>query len=106
MADHLDADLRVETLAERAGMSLRTFARTYAARTGMTPAKSVEVMRVEAAKRLLQQDYLSVASVALRVGFKDLERMRRAFLRHMGTSPAEYRRRFAVSSTSHAVQNA
>jgi transcriptional regulator GlxA family with amidase domain len=96
ISNNLAADLRVECLAERAGMSPRTFARTYMARLGATPAKTVEAIRVEAARRLLEQAECSIAIAARRSGFRSLERMRRAFLRHLGVSPSEYRDRFCI----------
>jgi transcriptional regulator GlxA family with amidase domain len=97
IADNLDADLRVEQLADRAGMSPRTFARSYTARTGVSPAKAVERLRVEAARRLLESADLSVGSVARHCGFGDKERMRRAFVRQLGVPPADYRGRFRLS---------
>jgi transcriptional regulator GlxA family with amidase domain len=95
MAENLTADLRVEALAERAAMSPRSFARSFAARTGATPARAVESLRVEAARRMLADDRtIPVARVATRCGFGDEERMRRAFLRVLSVSPSDYRQRF------------
>lgn len=94
ITEHLAEDLRVECLAARSGMSPRSFARCYSAQTGTTPAKAVECLRVEAAKRLLEQATLPLTTVARRSGFRDLERMRRAFLRQIGTPPSDYRARF------------
>ncbi len=96
IADHLRADLRVERLAERAGMSPRNFARVYAARVGRTPAETVESMRVEAARRRLEEGRTAVKTIAGGCGFGDDERMRRAFLRHLGVAPQDYRSRFAA----------
>ena len=94
--ENIASDLRVERLAERAGMTPRTFARTYVNRTGMTPASGVEALRVETARLLLEsQEVGGVVQVARRAGFGDDERMRRAFMRHLGVSPSEYRRRFS-----------
>ena len=77
-------------------MTPRTFARTYVSRTGMTPASGVEALRVETARLLLEsQEVGGVVEVARRAGFGDDERMRRAFMRHLGVSPSEYRRRFS-----------
>ena len=77
-------------------MTPRTFARTYVSRTGMTPASGVEALRVETARLLLEsQDVDGVVAVARRAGFGDDERMRRAFMRHLGVAPSEYRRRFS-----------
>jgi transcriptional regulator GlxA family with amidase domain len=98
MADNLSADLRVEHLAERAGMSPRTFARVYRDRTGMTPAKVVTALRVEAARRLLEETALPVGQVALRCGFGEEERMRRAFLHRLGVAPGRYRQRFSIEA--------
>ena len=102
MAEHLGSDLRVERLAARAGMSPRTFARVYAAKLGTTPAKTVERLRVEAARRALEDDDAPIKQIAHRCGFGDEERMRRAFVRRLGVSPSEYRERFAPSPGSRA----
>jgi transcriptional regulator GlxA family with amidase domain len=94
--ENITGDLKVETLAAKAGMSPRTFARAYASRTGMTPASGVEALRVETARLLLESSEIrGVVEVAERAGFGDDERMRRAFMRHLGISPSEYRSRFA-----------
>jgi len=94
--ENIASDLKVEALAERAGMTPRTFARTYVSRTGMTPANGVEALRVETARLLLESRQIGgVVEVAKRAGFGDDERMRRAFLRHLGVSPTEYRSRFS-----------
>jgi transcriptional regulator GlxA family with amidase domain len=98
IAGHLQrADLTVEFLAERAHMSPRNFARLYKQRTGRTPAKAVEVFRLEAARRLLEDSTRNVDQIALRCGFGDEERMRVTFQRHLGVAPRDYRKRFARS---------
>ena len=97
IAANLRGDLTVEALAERTGMSPRTFARLYKDRIGLTPAKSVERMRVDAAKHLLAQTALAPAQIAARAGLVDGQRLRRAFLRHVGVSPQEYRQTFGTS---------
>ncbi|MBV8701098.1 GlxA family transcriptional regulator [Bradyrhizobium sp.] len=94
--ENIASDLKVEKLAEMAGMTPRTFARTYVSRTGMTPASGVEALRVETARLLLESRQVGgVVEVAKRAGFGDDERMRRAFIRHLGVSPSEYRKRFS-----------
>ena len=95
MAQHLAEDLRIETLAARAGMSPRNFARVYAKRIGSTPAKTVERLRLEAARRALEEGAGSVESIARGCGFGDEERMRRSFLRRLGVPPRQYRQRFS-----------
>lgn len=97
MEDHLEADLRVEALARRVAMSPRTFARLYTARTGRTPAKVVEDMRLEAARRALEETRHSIKDIARKCGFLDEERMRRAFRRRLGVSPQDYRMQFGAA---------
>jgi transcriptional regulator GlxA family with amidase domain len=84
----------VEAMAARAHMSQRHFARAFRAETGMTPARYVERVRLEAARRRLEDSAEPVASIAAACGFGTAETMRRAFLRALDVGPAEYRRRF------------
>lgn len=95
IADNLMADLSVEALAQRVRMSTRSFARYYMALMGATPAKAVEQIRLEAAKRALERGDLSIKRIAGTCGFGDDERLRRAFMRNLGISPDAYRERFA-----------
>ena len=90
------ADLTVEFLADRARMSPRNFARVYKQKTGRTPAKAVEVFRLEAARRQLEDAERNVDQIARLCGFGDEERMRVTFQRHLGVSPRDYRKRFAA----------
>jgi transcriptional regulator GlxA family with amidase domain len=94
IAEHLTGDLRVERLAEQAGMSPRTFARIYAAKMGLTPARMVEKIRVEAVRRILEETDVPIKRIAAMCGFRQEERLRRAFARQVGTTPADYRQRF------------
>ena len=100
IADNLDADLRVEALAERAAMSPRNFARFFRRETGMTPAAYVEELRVERARQLLEESTDPVELVSARCGFGTPETMRRAFSRRVGVAPAAYRARFQRMSES------
>ncbi|MDX1649875.1 MAG: helix-turn-helix domain-containing protein, partial [Myxococcota bacterium] len=94
IADHPDADLSVEALARRAGMSPRHFARVFTREVGATPARFVEEARVEVARRRLEEGADGVEAVAAAVGFGSAETLRRAFLRVLGVGPADYRSRF------------
>ncbi|MDQ1446152.1 MAG: hypothetical protein QOI20_2616 [Acidimicrobiaceae bacterium] len=94
IAEHPDADLSVAALAVQAGMSERHFARTFGQEIGVTPARYVEQVRLEVARRLLEETDLAVDTVARRCGFGTTETMRRVFTRALHLSPAEYRRRF------------
>lgn len=84
---NLGAPLTVETLADRAAMSPRNFARAFARDTGMTPAKAIERLRVEAAQEAIEAGEGSLDRIAARVGLGDPGRMRRSFHRTLGHSP-------------------
>ena len=90
--EHLDAPLTVEDLAEQAGMSSRHFARAFIAETGTTPSKAVERLRIEVARQRVQSSSEAIERVAEQTGFRDPERMRRAFIRAFGQPPQSLRR--------------
>jgi transcriptional regulator GlxA family with amidase domain len=92
--EHVSEDLSVDALARLAHMSSRNFARAFATETGITPARYVERVRLEAARRALEDTAEPIATVADTCGFGTAETMRRCFLRTLGVGPAEYRRRF------------
>jgi transcriptional regulator GlxA family with amidase domain len=94
IADHLDEELRVDEMARRAHMSARNFARVFRRETGTTPAAYVESLRVDWARRCLEDGDEPVETVARRCGFGTPETMRRAFARRLAVSPTEYRARF------------
>ena len=99
IADNLHRELHVEQLAARLNMSARNFSRVYSSQMGKTPAKAVEVFRTEAACQLLETTSLKVKAIAVRCGFIDDERMRRAFMRTLRVSPNDYRQRFQMGET-------
>lgn len=90
--EHLDAPLTVEDMAEQAGMSSRHFARAFIAETGTTPSKAVERLRIEVARQRVQSSSEAIERVAETTGFRDPERMRRAFIRAFGQPPQSLRR--------------
>src|SRR6202166_372720 len=90
--EHLDAPLTVEDLAEQAGMSSRHFTRAFVAETGSTPSKAVERLRIELARQRVQSSSQAIERVAQLTGFRDPERMRRAFIRAFGQPPQSLRR--------------
>ncbi len=98
--ERLDERLTVERLAERAAMSPRHFARAFAAETGMTPAKAIERLRLEASRERVESGSEPIEIVAERAGFGDPERMRRAFIRAFGQPPQALRRAAKASFTA------
>lgn len=95
IASNLRRHLTVECLAEQMRMSPRTFARTYTTRMGVTPGKTVESIRLEAACRALEASGSPLKAIANHVGYGDEQAMRRAFLRQFGVGPKLYRERFS-----------
>jgi transcriptional regulator GlxA family with amidase domain len=92
--EHLDADLSVDSLARRADMSTRHFARMFTQRMGATPAAYVRRLRVERARARIEAGAARVKQVARECGFADEQKLRRAFRDVLGVTPAEYRARF------------
>jgi transcriptional regulator GlxA family with amidase domain len=90
--ENLEAPLTVEDLAEQAGMSSRHFARAFIAETGTTPSKAIERLRIEVARQRVQSSTEAIERVAQLTGFRDPERMRRAFIRAFGQPPQSLRR--------------
>lgn len=90
--ENLTANLTVEYLAEVCGLSIRQFSRAFAAATGMTPAKAIERLRVEAARPLVEDSRQTLDEIARHVGFVDPDRLTQSFLRITGHTPSEVRR--------------
>jgi transcriptional regulator GlxA family with amidase domain len=97
IAEHLTANLRIGALAERMNMSPRNFARVYVERRGRTPAKAVEAIRLDAARRRLEETGDRIEVIAQDCGYSGEEQMRAAFVRVLKTPPREYRKHFAAS---------
>jgi transcriptional regulator GlxA family with amidase domain len=93
------ADLSVPALARAAHMSERHFQRVFTAQVGTPPRRYVERARLEAARRLLEAEEATIDVVARATGFGTAETMRRAFQRHLGVAPSDYRARFALTAS-------
>jgi transcriptional regulator GlxA family with amidase domain len=91
MADNLDQDLSVSKLARRVAMSPRNFARNFLRQVGKTPGRHVNDLRLEAARRNLAHESLSLSEIAKASGFGGVEVFRRLFTKRYGTSPGRYR---------------
>jgi len=95
VVEHPEADHSVEALAARVAMSPRHFARVFREEVGQSPGRFVECVRVEAARRGLEESRRAVEEIASFVGFGTGETMRRAFIRQIGVGPSAYRERFS-----------
>jgi len=100
IAENLHNNLSIDALAKRAAMSPRNFSRVFRKETGTTPAKFVERLRVEAARRQLEQTVKTVKEIAASCGFSSSEIMRRTFLKDLQVTPSAYRLRFQRRSPS------
>jgi len=94
MAEHPAADLSVDALAARVHMSTRNFSRTFRRELGKTPARFAETLRVEAARRMLEETEARMDSIARECGLGSGNSMLRSFLRVLGLPPSQYRERF------------
>lgn len=91
---NLREDITVQTLSEKVFMSPRNFSRVFMAEIGLTPAKYVEKLRIEYAKRLLEDSSESLSKISLQSGFKTADNMRKIFLRNFKITPFDYRNLF------------
>ncbi|MEV6382737.1 GlxA family transcriptional regulator [Streptomyces sp. NPDC051773] len=99
ITEHPGDDLSVEHLAARARLSPRHFARAFRTETGMTPGRYVDRVRLEHARRLLEDTSDGVEEISRACGYGTAEAMRRAFVKTLAISPAEYRRRFRPAAS-------
>ena len=95
--DHPAADLSVPALARRVGKSPRQLTRVFRKELGIAPAEAVEQLRLEAARRALQQSQAGLEEVAARSGFGSAEVLRRSFVRTLHVTPSAYRARFSAT---------
>ena len=92
---HLGEDLRIDTLATRFHFSPRTFIRTFTHTLGMPPGRYVEQCRIDRARQLLEETDKPLSKISAACGYSSTDGLRAAFERHLGTSPRNYRDRFA-----------
>ncbi|MEM9068121.1 MAG: GlxA family transcriptional regulator [Myxococcota bacterium] len=98
IAEHIDADLRVEVLAAEVGMSERHFRRLFRQQLGVAPARYVEDVRLEVARRLLETTALDLTGIAVASGLGTERSLGRVFRRRLGVAPSVYRARFRRSA--------
>ena len=98
---HLGDDISIEALAGRTGMGARNFIRRFKAATGRLPRAYMQMLRVWAAKDMLEHGATSIQAVSSKIGYDDVAFFRTLFKRHTGMTPAEYRERFAGLRVAH-----
>ena len=96
--EHVDQDLPVERLARGVGMSPRTLSRWCREQLGESPAELVRRLRIDEARRLLEETALPLKDVTARTGLGDASTLWRVFTQRLGVTPAAYRQRFAAAS--------
>lgn len=89
---NLETDLRLEAMARACGLGIKTFLRSFRTTCGTSPYQYVIAVRVERAKRLLEEQSMGLAEIALRCGFSHQEHLTRMFRRRVGQTPGRYRR--------------
>ncbi len=97
IADQPDATLSIEALARRVHMSPRHFTRVFRSEVGVSPGRYVERVRLETARRRLEESDMALDAVAATCGLGSAETLRRLFVQNLGVSPGEYRRRFGLA---------
>ena len=95
LREHFDRDVSIDSLAGRIGMGPRNFIRRFKAATGRVPGAYIQALRVSAAKEMLEHGAVSIQAVCSKIGYEDVAHFRSMFKRHTGTTPADYRSRFA-----------
>ncbi len=102
---HLHEPLDVNRLAAYVNMSTRNFTRVFHKETGMPPAKFIEKLRVEAARKILEDTDVPLERIAEQCGLGSLVSMRRVFLRHLMTTPSDYRRAFRTALKDAGIED-
>lgn len=95
IADNYECANPVTAMAERSGLTKRTFARRFLAATGHRPIDYVHALRVEGARQMIESGGGAIDDVSYQVGYEDPTFFRRLFKRTTGLTPAAYRRKFA-----------
>lgn len=101
--DHLDDDLSVPRLADRAHLSERQFRRVFKREVGVNPVEHVENVRLDAACNLLETTHNPIEEIARVCGFGTPETMNRVFRRRLDITPGDHREHFGDATTSRST---
>jgi transcriptional regulator GlxA family with amidase domain len=103
VTDHISDALTIEEIADAVGVSRRTFSRAFAKHAHVTPSVFVDQVRIDVARKLLEETDVPLKTVAFRCGFHNATQMRMIFARQLGTTPKLYRARFRADDIGQAV---
>lgn len=95
--NHFPDDIDLDRLAMDLALTPRTFLRRFKLATGETPLAYLQRLRTEAARRMLEEDRMTIQEVGLAVGYEDVAFFRDLFKRHTGLPPGAYRERYGRS---------
>jgi transcriptional regulator GlxA family with amidase domain len=98
--NHFPDDIDLDRLAEDMALAPRTFLRRFKAATGETPLAYLQRLRTAAAKRMLEEDRMTIQEVGLAVGYEDVAFFRDLFKRHVGLAPGAYRDQYGRAPTA------
>lgn len=101
VSDHISDALTIEEIADAVGVSRRTFSRAFAKHAHVTPSVFVEQVRIDFARKLLEETDVPLKTVAFRCGFRNATQMRMIFSRQLSTTPKLYRERFHTEHAAH-----
>lgn len=102
VTDHISDALTIEDIADAVGVSRRTFSRAFAKHAHVTPSVFVEQLRIDFARKLLEETDVPLKTVAFRCGFHNATQMRMIFSRQLSTTPKLYRERFRADDVPQA----
>ena len=105
ISENLDTDLKIAEIAQEVNMSPSHFTRLFKLATGLAPHQYIMQKRIEAAKKLLSETEISIAQIALEIGFQSQSRFTTLFRQLTGTTPRAYRAKNAFFGLSHRVFN-
>lgn len=100
LENHFTEKVTIPRLADVSGLGERTFTRRFKKATGDTPREYCRMMRLEAARKMLETTNETVYNITINTGYDDISSFRRLFKKHTGLSPSAYRKKFSVLDTA------
>jgi len=94
--EHYDTNFSIASLADKSNMSLRNFLRRFQEATGETPSSYIQLLRIESAKKALENSNKNISEIVYDIGYSDQKSFGRLFKRHTNLTPSEYRKRFSA----------